>query len=43
MTRNLQSVIDALESEHDKAARKAMQRKILEDMIDTYLEKPQSE
>lgn len=43
MTRNLQSVIDALENEHDKSARKAMQKKILDDMINTYLERPSAE
>ena len=40
---NMQSVIDALRNERDKEKRKAMQKKILDDMIDTYLDKPSSE
>ena len=40
---DMQSVIDALRNERDKDKRKAMQKKILDDMIDTYLDKPSSE
>ena len=43
MTRNMSSVIEALRNERDKEKRKAMQRKILDDMINTYLEKPPSD
>ena len=39
----LSTVIDALENEHDKSARKAMQKKVLDDMINTYLERPSAE
>ena len=40
---NMSSVIEALRNERDKEKRKAMQRKILDDMINTYLDKPSSE
>ena len=40
---NMSSVIEALRNERDKEKRKAMQRKILDDMINTYLGKPSSE
>ena len=43
MTRNMRPVIEALRNERDKDKRKAMQRKILDDMINTYLDKPASE
>ena len=40
---NMQSVIDALRNERDKDKRRAMQKKILDDMIDTYLDRPSSD
>lgn len=40
---NMRSVIDALRNERDKDKRKAMQKKILDDMIDTYLDRPSSD
>ena len=40
---NMSSVIEALRNERDREKRKAMQRKILDDMINTYLDKPSSE
>ena len=40
---NMRSVIEALRNERDKDKRKAMQRKILDDMINTYLDKPSAE
>ena len=43
MTRNMSSVIEALRNERDKEKRRAMQKKILDDMINTYLERPSSE
>lgn len=43
MTRNMSSVLEALRNERDKDKRKAMQKKILDDMINTYLDKPSSE
>ena len=43
MTRNMSSVLEALRNERDKEKRKAMQRKILDDMINTYLDKPSAE
>ena len=43
MTRNMSSVLEALRNERDKKKRQEMQKKILDDMIDTYLDKPSSE
>ena len=43
MTRNMSSVIEALRNERDKEKRREMQKKILDDMINTYLERPSSE
>lgn len=40
---NMQSVIDSLRNERDKEKRRAMQKKILDDMIDTYLDRPSSD
>ena len=40
---NMQSVIDALRNERDKEKRRAMQKKILDDMIDTYLDRPSAD
>ena len=43
MTRNMSSVIEALRNERDKEKRREMQKKILDDMINTYLERPSAE
>ena len=43
MTRNMSPVIEALRNERDKEKRRAMQKKILDDMIDTYLDRPSSD
>lgn len=43
MTRNMSAVIGALRNERDKEKRRAMQKKILDDMIDTYLDRPSSD
>ena len=43
MTRNMSAVIEALRNERDKEKRRAMQKKILDDMIDTYLDRPSSD
>lgn len=43
MTRNMSSVIEALRNERDKEKRRDMQKKILDDMINTYLERPSAE
>ncbi len=40
---DFRGVLEALRNERDKDKRKAMQKKILDDMIDTYLDKPSSE
>lgn len=43
LTADMSGVLEALRNERDKEKRKAMQRKILDDMINTYLDKPSSE
>ncbi len=43
LTADMSGVLEALRNERDKEKRKAMQKKILDDMIDTYLDKPSSE
>ena len=43
LTADMSGVLEALRNERDKDKRKAMQRKILDDMINTYLDKPSVE
>lgn len=43
LIRDIHGVLGALGEEPDKKRRQAMQKKILDDMIDTYLDKPSSE
>jgi len=40
---NMRSIIEALRNEPDKERRRAMQKKILDDMIDTYLDRPSAD
>lgn len=40
---NVRPIIEALRNEPDKERRRAMQKKILDDMIDTYLDRPASD
>lgn len=40
---NMRPIIEALRNEPDKVRRRAMQKKILDDMIDTYLDRPSSD
>lgn len=42
LTADMSSVIKALRNERDKEKRRAMQKKILDDIIDTYLDRPSS-
>lgn len=43
LTADMSGVLEALRNERDKDKRRAMQKKILDDMIDTYLDKSSSE
>lgn len=43
LTADMSGVLEALRNERDKDKRKAMQKKILDDMINTYLDKPSAE